>query len=106
MKVTKYEAYELYVEVKKNGNVLTAKAAQEAIENAFMDDEKPCREFDTAAEAAEFIREQGPGRIDDFGHYWRVHGWISYEADQTIEDGEITDWESIGCTAVSGFETV
>jgi len=78
MKTTKYEAYELYVEVKKDGSVLTA-------------------------EAAEFIRDQGKGRIDDFGHYWRVHGWICYEVDITTEDGEITDWESIGSTAVSDF---
>ena len=109
MKKTVFEVYELYVEVPKKGeaaHTLTAEAAKEALANAFMDDEKPRRECDTAAEASEFIKEQGPGRIDDFGHYWRVHGWISFEVDQTVEDGEITDWQSIGSTAVSGFETV
>lgn len=107
MTKTVFEVYELYVEVQKKGDVkttMTAEAAQEALANAFMDDEKPRREFDTAAEAAEYIRKQGPGHIDDFGHYWRVHGWISYEVDKTIEDGEITDWQSIGSTAVSDFD--
>lgn len=104
MKKTVYEVYDIYTEVKKTTPGFSANDARDAIANAFMDNEKPVATFSTADEAAAFIAAKGPGKVDDFGHYWRVHGWISYETDVTTdEDGETTDWESCGTTAISDF---
>ena len=103
MTKTVYEVYELYTETKKTTKALTADEAKAALESVFMDNEKPRRTFDDREAAAAFVTDQGTGRIDDFGSYWRIHGWIVYEVDQTIEDGEVTDRMSIGTTTVSEF---
>jgi len=104
MEKTVFEVYELYVEIRKSAEPeMGAEQAKKALAGAYMDDEKPVAEFEDAAAAAGYIRGKGTGSIDDFGTYWRVHGWICWETDKVIEDGEETDRQSIGTCAVSEF---
>ena len=102
MKNTVYEIYELFVEIKKAGTNGRPDAAA-ALENAALDDVKPTTVFGTAAEAEDYIKTK-QGSIDDFGTYWRVHGWISYEVDRQLEDGEVIDSDYIGVSALSDFD--